>query len=561
MAINPETLYPGKINPSTPDYPYGSARNITAPGDGTGTPWEAAIVNDLLGFQQAILARAGIVPSGTPDKATASQYLQALEKVNDKRYTPTFATVAALAANTPIDGDSVAFQVGDTARVAGENNNFSEYVIASSGDEDKGDVDIGASLWAVKLHRNNSRWDQEGFNTGGPVPDSPNVIAGCPDNYIVEDVHSSTISGGGIPGRENVIGGIAANVNTSTSNVPVSPILGTVSQFCLIGGGYDNVVNGLANVITVGQHCIIDLPADHGSIHGGSNNKILAGSYNTIGGGTRNTVAATATSGNNLIAGGADNTMVEGTNSTIGGGSFNSNSGEFSTISGGQTNTIGASGDAGVIGGGSGNNVDLGNSTIGGGNGNDVSGAGQGAAIGGGINNHAEGESSAIPGGRDNEANANYTQASGYRAVAERAGQEAFANDYFTTKGDVQSSRIILKAQTTDATQTNLADLAGGISFPTKANIAIGYRIRVVGHRTDAQGDNALIVLEGVAHRGPSGVWTITKLADQIAATAGAAAWAAEIYDSVGSLRIRVTGEAAKDINWAAHVEYTENIG
>ena len=35
MAINPETQYPGKIAPSTPDYPYGAARNITTPGDGT----------------------------------------------------------------------------------------------------------------------------------------------------------------------------------------------------------------------------------------------------------------------------------------------------------------------------------------------------------------------------------------------------------------------------------------------------------------------------------------------------------------------------------------------
>jgi glycerophosphoryl diester phosphodiesterase len=81
MAINPETQYPGKIAPSTPDYPYGAARNITTPGDGTGTPWEAALVNDLFGFQQAILSEAGIVPSGDPDKVGASQYTEALKNV------------------------------------------------------------------------------------------------------------------------------------------------------------------------------------------------------------------------------------------------------------------------------------------------------------------------------------------------------------------------------------------------------------------------------------------------------------------------------------------------
>lgn len=77
MAINPETQYPGKIAPSTPDYPYGAARNITLPGDGTGTPWEAALVNDIFGWQQALLSSAGVVPSGSPDKVGASQYLEA----------------------------------------------------------------------------------------------------------------------------------------------------------------------------------------------------------------------------------------------------------------------------------------------------------------------------------------------------------------------------------------------------------------------------------------------------------------------------------------------------
>ncbi len=81
MAINPESQYPGKIAPSTPEYPYGAARNITLPGDGTGTPWEAALVNDIFGFQQALLSLAGVVPSGTPENATLSQYLEAFRKL------------------------------------------------------------------------------------------------------------------------------------------------------------------------------------------------------------------------------------------------------------------------------------------------------------------------------------------------------------------------------------------------------------------------------------------------------------------------------------------------
>jgi len=85
MAIDPESQYPGKITPATTAYPHGSARNVTAPGDGTGTPWEAALVNDLFGFQQALLSQAGITPSGTPDAANASQYLEAMQKLSGRQ--------------------------------------------------------------------------------------------------------------------------------------------------------------------------------------------------------------------------------------------------------------------------------------------------------------------------------------------------------------------------------------------------------------------------------------------------------------------------------------------
>jgi len=98
MAISPEAQYAGKINPSTPQYPYGSARNITTPGDGTGTPWESALVNDLFGWQQALLSDADVVPSGTPDEVGASQYLQATKKLT----VATYGHVATMVADTRI---------------------------------------------------------------------------------------------------------------------------------------------------------------------------------------------------------------------------------------------------------------------------------------------------------------------------------------------------------------------------------------------------------------------------------------------------------------------------
>lgn len=48
---------------------------------GGAVPWEAALVNDVFGFQQSILSASGAIPSGTPDRVGASQYLEALKKV------------------------------------------------------------------------------------------------------------------------------------------------------------------------------------------------------------------------------------------------------------------------------------------------------------------------------------------------------------------------------------------------------------------------------------------------------------------------------------------------
>lgn len=110
MAINPETQYPGKIAPSTPDYPYGGARNITVPGDGTGTPWEAALVNDLFGFQQALLSETGDVPTGTPETATASQYLEAVQGASNLASMGAFADVADLKAGVLLSGKPAKFE-------------------------------------------------------------------------------------------------------------------------------------------------------------------------------------------------------------------------------------------------------------------------------------------------------------------------------------------------------------------------------------------------------------------------------------------------------------------
>ncbi len=78
MALKPKETYPDQVDGSDPEYPQGKARNHSVPGDPTGTPLEKEWVNDLWGFQQALLAEAAIEASGNPDKVGVSQYLQAL---------------------------------------------------------------------------------------------------------------------------------------------------------------------------------------------------------------------------------------------------------------------------------------------------------------------------------------------------------------------------------------------------------------------------------------------------------------------------------------------------
>jgi len=87
MAINPGTEFPGKIdNTDLANYPLGKARNITTPGDGTGTPWVANVLNDIFGLQQKILDFHGVAASGTPETIQSSQYFDALLAMMEIRF-------------------------------------------------------------------------------------------------------------------------------------------------------------------------------------------------------------------------------------------------------------------------------------------------------------------------------------------------------------------------------------------------------------------------------------------------------------------------------------------
>jgi hypothetical protein len=80
MALDLAVTYPGQVAVDGA-YPQGKAQNVVIVGDGIGTPWEADLVNDILGLLQSLLDESGISPSGDPDEVGTSDYLDALKVI------------------------------------------------------------------------------------------------------------------------------------------------------------------------------------------------------------------------------------------------------------------------------------------------------------------------------------------------------------------------------------------------------------------------------------------------------------------------------------------------
>jgi len=85
--------YPGQIAIGDPGFPYGKAQNEIVDGDGSGTPLEAQLVNEQIGFQQALLDAAGIAPNGTGEQVGASQCLDAIVAVAQSATDPRFSAL------------------------------------------------------------------------------------------------------------------------------------------------------------------------------------------------------------------------------------------------------------------------------------------------------------------------------------------------------------------------------------------------------------------------------------------------------------------------------------
>ena len=129
-----------------------------------------------------------------------------------------------------------------------------------------------------------------------PLPASPNVIGGSPNNVANAPNYGQTIGGGGSP-NANCFDALTATFTRRCGNE-------TAGLYATIGGGNFNLATGFTS-----------------TIGGGGGNTVINGDYSVVAGGVSN--------------------IVDGSYSTIGGGFFNQTYGNSSTVAGGYGNGAG----------------------------------------------------------------------------------------------------------------------------------------------------------------------------------------------------------------------------
>lgn len=151
--------------------------------------------------------------------------------------------------------------------------------------------------------------------------------------------------------------------------------------------------------------------------------------------------------------------------------------------------------------------------------------------------------------------------ATGAGAVTRAYGAEARASGSFSTAGDAQAGKYVLRNITTDGTETELFADGTGAQIVLPANSTWAYSIQVSARRTDGDNENAGFKLEGVIKRDGSAVSTsLVGNRNRTILTRPNANWTADVFAdaSSGALTVKVIGQAAKNVRWVATVITTE---
>ena len=289
-----------------------------------------------------------------------------------------------------------------------------------------------------------------------------NVIAGAPQNSVVDGAYGGVIGGGGgTLGLENTVfdnyGTVCGGAGNWVGNIYEN----------MDGSSYATVVGGREN----------SARAMFATVGGGDTN-IAEGVGSFIGGGNTNNAEGSGS----VIAGGSAN-HARGNSTTVGGGSGNVSYGDSATVSGGQSNS--ASSNNAVVGGGSHNvagvwgedpqnNEDA---TVAGGNDNQA--LASASTVGGGVSNRATGFYATVSGGWHNQALADFATIGGGGTIDPITDPESSSNQVYDAYGVIAGGG------------DNLVGLADGDQFAQKfATIGGGESNGATGAHATIAGGN-----------------------------------------------------------------------
>lgn len=203
--------------------------------------------------------------------------------------------------------------------------------------------------------------------------------------------------------------------------------------------------------------------------------------------------------------------------------------------------------------------------------------SGSNATIPGGRNNTASGANSFAAGyvatasgvsafamGQSVTSSGDYSRAGGWKSKADKHGQDAYAGGSISSDGDAQKSTLVARNQTTNATQTEL--FLDGASASKRVTIASDttwlFEVFIVARRTDADDESAGYKFQGVLDNN-AGTTALVGMVIKTVIAEDTSAWdvTVEADNTNDALVVKVTGEAAKTINWVARIELTEVTG
>jgi hypothetical protein len=288
-------------------------------------------------------------------------------------------------------------------------------------------------------------------------------------------------------------------------------------------------------------------PKTSAQVNPGPNNSI-SGTHSSIAGGNWSSISGS----NSVIAGGLSNSITA-SQAAIGGGWGNSVSTVFGTVAGGNANR--ALGQGSFVGGGQFNDASGFRATVGGGSGNEATFSQ--STIGGGLSNTSSGSQSTVGGGSVNTAGATAaTVPGGSGANASHYGQFAYASGSFATAGDAQASMYVLRATTSNATQTEMFLDGSAARMTVASGRTLVFEIQVVG-RSSGNTSAAYLIRGAIDNNGGT-----TSFINAIVETLGedVGSWDAtvEADNTNDALVLKVTGAASTTIRWVATVRTTE---